>query len=125
MTSSTDREGWVLVPREPTEEMLAEADSAIPRFELEGDGSRLMGRDGALDVWNIMVEAAPPRQWTDEEVERTAAIHFEAHGYGRREDTGGSTVWVETKWPSLSQEQRDREITCMRAALSALEGGGE
>lgn len=52
-------EGWRVVPIEPSEEMLAAADSAIPRFEAELDGSRLMGRDGALEAWNAMINAAP------------------------------------------------------------------
>jgi hypothetical protein len=43
---------------EPDEEMLAEADSAIPRFEQIGDFPRLMGRDGALEVWQAMLTKA-------------------------------------------------------------------
>lgn len=42
---------------EPTEEMLAAADSAIPCFEPDENGHRLMGRDGALDVWRAMIDA--------------------------------------------------------------------
>lgn len=44
--------------REPTDGMLARADSAIPRFEAELDGSRLMGVDGAKDCWQAMCDAA-------------------------------------------------------------------
>lgn len=51
--------GWKLVPEEPSEEMLAEGDSAIPRFEAELDGSRLMGREGALACYRAMLAAAP------------------------------------------------------------------
>lgn len=46
--------------RVPTEEMLAAADSAIPRFEPDENGHRLMGRDGALDIWRAMIDAALP-----------------------------------------------------------------
>lgn len=51
---------WVLVPREPTDEMLAAADSAIHRFEKEPGEHRVMGVDGASDAWNAMLSAAPP-----------------------------------------------------------------
>lgn len=43
---------------EPTEAMLAAADSAIPRFEEEPDEPRMMGRDGALIVWQSMINEA-------------------------------------------------------------------
>lgn len=55
---------WVMVPREPTSDMLAAADSAIPRFEEESDGSRLMGVDGALDAWKAMIAVSPLPQQT-------------------------------------------------------------
>jgi len=44
--------------REPTAEMLSAADSAIPRFEADLDGTRLMGVDGALEAWQAMIDAA-------------------------------------------------------------------
>ena len=47
--------------REPTPEMLAAADSAIPRFEAEPNGTRLMGVDGAHDAWRAMIDVALER----------------------------------------------------------------
>lgn len=49
--------GWALVPREATPEMLAAADSAIPRFEPDENGHRLMGVDGAADAFSAMLDA--------------------------------------------------------------------
>lgn len=43
--------------REPSEEMLAEMDSAIPRFE-PVDGVRMMGRDGAELAWHAAIDHA-------------------------------------------------------------------
>lgn len=45
--------------REPTEAMLADGDSAIPRFEADAEtGARMMGREGALECWRTMIDAA-------------------------------------------------------------------
>lgn len=48
--------GVLGVVREPSREMCAAGDSAIPRFELELDGSRLMGADGAADCFTAMID---------------------------------------------------------------------
>ena len=48
----------VSVPRIPTEEMLSAGDSAIPRFEPEPNGIRIMGREGALACWQAMIAAS-------------------------------------------------------------------
>ncbi len=61
LSSAQAKTGYVLVPVEPTDEMLAAADTAIPRFEAELDGTRVMGVDGALDAWRAMLSAAPLR----------------------------------------------------------------
>lgn len=50
---------YVVVPVEPTEEMLADADSAIPRAERDIDGARMMGREVALEAWKAMISASP------------------------------------------------------------------
>lgn len=52
-----ERSHMRLVPMTPTDKMLADADSAIPRFEAEPDGSRMMGVDGALAAWGAMLLA--------------------------------------------------------------------
>lgn len=57
--SLTDREGWVLVPREPTKEMLA----PFRGLNLVRDT-----RSRACLYYQSMISAAPPRQWTDEEI---------------------------------------------------------
>lgn len=52
--------GYRIVPVEPTDEMLADADSAIPRFEPDiATGIRMMGVDGAKLAWGAMLEASP------------------------------------------------------------------
>lgn len=56
---SIEAAGFKIVPADPTPEMLSEADSAIPRFEADLDGHRVMGTDGALDCWRAMIAAAP------------------------------------------------------------------
>jgi hypothetical protein len=53
--------GMVVVPREPTEEMLSEADSAIPRAEPDATGFRMMGREVALAAWNAAIAASPKK----------------------------------------------------------------
>ena len=49
----------VVVPKAPTDAMLAEADSAIPRFEPDSSGHRMMGVDGAQWCWYAMIDARP------------------------------------------------------------------
>lgn len=49
----------VVAPKVPTSKMLGEADSAIPRFEMDENGHRLMGEDGALECWAAMLAARP------------------------------------------------------------------
>lgn len=52
--------GFAIVPREPTDEMLSDADSAIPRFEPDAETKiRMMGVDGAKLAWDAMLAAAP------------------------------------------------------------------
>ena len=51
-------EGMAVVPVEPSEEMLAAGDSAIPRAELDEHGMRMMGREVALECWSAMLAAA-------------------------------------------------------------------
>jgi hypothetical protein len=48
--------GFAVVPIEPTETMLASGDSAMPQFERDVNGTRMMGREGALACWRAMVE---------------------------------------------------------------------
>lgn len=52
----------VVVPVEPTSQMLGDADSAIPRFEAEPSGIRLAGEDGVNDAWKAMLAARPKVQ---------------------------------------------------------------
>lgn len=49
----------VVVPVEPTDEMLSDADSSIPRFEAGPRGDRLMGVDGAVLAYAAMLAARP------------------------------------------------------------------
>ena len=56
----------VMVPREPTEAMLAAGDSAIPRAEADNSGVRMMGREVCLEAWSAMIAAAPPPQLPDD-----------------------------------------------------------
>jgi len=58
--AALEREGFVIVPKEPTYEMLADADSAIPRFEVHPEtGERMMGVDGAALAYAAMLSARP------------------------------------------------------------------
>jgi hypothetical protein len=59
--SEIEAAGMVIVPREPTEEMLSEADSAIPRAEPDATGFRMMGREVALAAWNAAIAASPKK----------------------------------------------------------------
>lgn len=58
--AAIEASGFVVVPKEPTEEMLSDADSAIPRFEPDVETKiRMMGVDGAKLAWDAMLAAAP------------------------------------------------------------------
>lgn len=78
---TTDKTGaaWCWVPREATDAMLSKADSAIPRFEADGNGRRLMGVDGAKDAWDAMLAARPRFEPSREMVERVARAMMARH----------------------------------------------
>lgn len=51
--------GWVLVPREPTQEMIAAYWDAVEKFDMKPDlPGRLFAR--TRSVWEAMLAAAPP-----------------------------------------------------------------
>lgn len=53
-------EGWVMVPREPTEEMLAAAQEADCEYTLRTFGDVMTVQQGPWDHWTAMIAAAPP-----------------------------------------------------------------
>ncbi len=58
--AAIEASGYRVVPKEATEEMLSDADSAIPRFEPDVETNiRMMGVDGAKLAWDAMLAAAP------------------------------------------------------------------
>ena len=59
MTPPTEPEGWVLVPREPTEAMQRAAHYELGVWR-GSDDACMLGFEGAAKAYRLMIEAAPP-----------------------------------------------------------------
>lgn len=91
-----------------------------------GHHDRREALDDARAVLNYLAHLATlPGRWvplepTEADMERMAKAAFLERGFGRYEDTGGSTVFVKTQWEELDTAEKGQHCAAMRAAYRAM-----
>lgn len=110
MTPDPQPPAWIILPAEPTEEMLttASAEDALAMAEGPEIGAKFDPLYLQRTWWRAMLSARPAL--TDDQVEAMARAHHEATAERQM-----------MRWDALPGRYQNERIAAMRAALKALE----